>query len=210
MSRPFIPVPNVCSVELIYTVGGFVMENVLHVQGGTPFDLDGLKAVRGLVDSWDNTSWKNLRSTSVYLSRIRTKALDDLGSPTEDYALPSPRQGGLTNAPTALNATFAIKLSTGLTGRSYRGRLYLPGLVAPDITNGVTLLQARADAAVTSLNLLISTLIAHSPSWKLCVVSYMTNHNWRATGVATSISNAVYTDLNVDSQRRRLAGRGRT
>lgn len=207
MSHGFIPVANTASVELIYTVNGIVAENVLHVQKGSPYSLADLQAVRGIFDTWDNNTWRVDRANSATLNRIRSKALDSTGSPMEDYFLPTPRAGTFNSATLPSNVTWAIKLSTGLTGRSYRGRLYVVGLTAGhQAGTGNTVNTTWAARMVASLNTLLSTLA--SAGHTLGVVSYRANGAWRTSGVFTAGVSWVAVDYNFDSQRRRLTGRG--
>jgi hypothetical protein len=47
-----------------------------------------------------------------------------------------------------------------------------------------------------------------SAGFTLCVTSYRTSGAWRTTGVNTPVLNGVAIDTAIDSQRRRLVGRG--
>lgn len=207
MSRPFIPVPNTASVELLYQLPVTVAENIFHVRKATPYSAADLVALRTLVDSWDNVSWASRRITTVTLFRIICKALDSLGSPLEDYTLPTPRAGGTVATPVPSNVTWAVKKATGLTGRSFRGRWYMVGLGGANYdmaTQQVTV--ATANGIISALNTLRTNLAAAGHT--LGVVSYRTAGDWRAEGLFTPITAFVYTDLVIDSQRRRLPGRG--
>lgn len=207
MSRPFIPVPNTASVELLYQLPITIAENIFHVRKATPYSAADLVALRTLVNSWDSVSWSSRRITSVTLFRIICKALDSLGSPLEDYTLPTPRPGGTVSGPMPNNITWAVKKATGLTGRSFRGRWYMVGLGSANYdmaTQQVT--GGTATPIITALNTLITNLAAAGHT--LGVVSYRTGGAWRTTGLFTPVTSFVYTDLVIDSQRRRLPGRG--
>src|SRR5574338_875783 len=99
MPRPFIPVPNTASVELLYQIPSAIGENIFHVRKATPYSAADLVALRNLVNTWDSASWASRRSNSVTLFRIISKALDSLGAPFDDYALPTPRAGGTISGP---------------------------------------------------------------------------------------------------------------
>lgn len=207
MSHPFIPVPNVASVELIYTLNGVVMENVFHVQKGSPFTLAQLQALRGTVNTWESSFFTGFRSSQSQLSRIRTKALDSAGSPTEDFFLPTPRPGA--NVTTALpgNVTWSVKLATGLAGRSFRGRWYVIGLATNQL--GATSNQINVptgNSIVSSLNSLLSALAG--AGYTLGVVSYRTGGAYRTTGLFTTALSWTPVNYDLDSMRRRLTGRG--
>jgi len=207
MSRPFIPAPNTSSVELIYTAGAYVLENVLHVYKGSPYTLAQLQAQRAIFDTWDNTYWKIGRPGFVSLSRIHSKALDTTASPFEDYALAIPRAGTNGGGFMTLAPTFAVKLTSGFSGRSARGRIYVPGLTQSMMSDGYgNVLAAQANAWVGYVNQLITALAAGG--YTLCVTSYRNNKAWRTTAKNFDVTAVSYSDLHADVQRRRMPGRG--
>src|SRR5690349_4687518 len=130
VSRPFIPAPNCASVELIFLLNGEVVENTFHVRKGSPYSASDLSALRAIFDTWHSAHYKTAQGPAASLYRIRSKALDAVGSPIEDYFLPTPRAGTESGTNLPNNVTMAFKLSTGLAGRSYRGRIYVVGCTA--------------------------------------------------------------------------------
>jgi hypothetical protein len=207
MSRPFIAAPNMASVEMIYSVNGITAENQFHVRKSSPYDLTALQAVRGIVDTWDSTTWKARRSSSALLTRIRTRALDSNSAPMEDYSLPTPRAGTNGDPPLPSNATYCLKLASDQQGRSQRGRLYVIGMCANVLqTNKNEVLSAYSVDCVSNLNALMAALLAGGH--KLVVVSYRHNKAWRSEAAYTVATGWVAVDLHVDSMRRRLTGRG--
>lgn len=207
MSRPFIPAPNTASVEMIYTWAGVTCENIFHVYKGSPYSLADLQAVRALVWTWYTTSLRSLVTAGAALVRIRTKALDSDTGPLEDWAVTSGGQGTNTTGPNAPNnATYCIKLSTGLSGRSARGRWYFVGLNMGNLSSSVDVSTGLRDALVNALNTLRTNLAGGGHT--MCVTSYRHLNAWRTTAVNYDIVTAVGVDLHIDSQRRRLAGRG--
>jgi hypothetical protein len=207
MVHSFIPVPNVARAELMYQMAGSTVENVINVQKASPFSFSDLQALRGVIDTWDSTTWKNSRGPHCVLFRIRTKALDTASSPEEDYYLPSPRAGTLPGAGLPGNVTLAIKLQTALAGRSFRGRWYLTGITTINYGANVNEYDtASANAIVSWLNALRTALA--TAGYTLGVVSYYHSHAWRTTGVFTPAIGYTIVDYHLDSMRRRLTGRG--
>lgn len=205
--RPFIPAPNTASVEMIYSVGGETCENVFHVYKGSPYTLADLQALRGLVLTWYTSTWKGQVHVSVTLVRIRTKALDTDIAPMEDYAVTSGGGGGLSSGSlVANNVTYCLKLATGLSGRSARGRWYFIGMSSNSMLSSVDVSAPYRDAVVANLTTLKTNLAAAGHTF--CVTSFRHNGAWRATAVNYDIVSIVGVDLHIDSQRRRLAGRG--
>lgn len=209
MSRPFIPAPNTASFELIFAYYGTVVENVYFVQKASPFSAADLIAVRNIFDAWDTGANKMPRSQNCSLTRIRSKALDSADSPIDEYTLPTPRAGGLSGYDMPGSVTVAVKFATGLAGRSQRGRKYLVGMNSSWIT-GNTITTSIAAQIVTCYNDLKSRLAAGTPSTYLVVASFRADKQWRTVASTHPVTGFVVSDLNADSQRRRLLGRGRT
>lgn len=202
MSRPFIPVVNTASVELIYSMLTETVENVFYVGKSSPYSLADLQAVRAIFDTWHQNYWSQGLSVGVALQRIRSKALDSLGSPFEDYSLATARSGAVGGSIHAGNVTFSIKKGTGLTGRSFRGRLYVTGIPNTLLTDANHVLSGTITNWLSYLNTLKSTLL--SAGHTMYIVSYRSNKDWRSSGLRTAITTFVAVDNALDSMRRRL------
>lgn len=210
MSHPFIPTANTALVELVYSIDNIIIENTFHVSKGSPYSLADLTALAGTFDTWDSTGtarWQAARIGPVVLLYIKTRALDTSSSPVYTYTIPAGgRAGSLTgsgNIPPSVS--FCVRLLTGLAGRSYRGRLYIPSysgsqLQAAPLTQFIT--PAFALVVVTSLQALMTALAAAGHTW--VVTSFYNSGAWRTAGVNTAILSIGYADLRVDTQRRRL------
>jgi hypothetical protein len=205
-SHPFIPVPNTASVEFIYANAGEHNENVIHVAKGSPFSLSDLQALRGVCDTWDDAYNQDMRSNQAALVRIRTRALDTNSSPTEDFALTTPRTGNLTGTPMPLNVCICAKIATGLAGRSFRGRWFCGNLSSTWVIDaGYTNLTVTG-AIVTNLTHLLNDLASAGYTW--VITSFMADGVWRDEGLNTDVTTITVVDTAFDSQRRRLPGRG--
>lgn len=206
MTMPFIPAANCARVDLVYSIGGVTCMNVFHVRKGSPFSLADLQALRGVVDTWDNATWKTARATACTLVRIKTKALDAEDSPFEDYFLPTPRAGTRASGALSNNVTFCIKLASNQIGRSARGRWYCVGLSSDSVASPTTMNTTVANAFVGYLQTLKTNLAA--AGYTMTIVSYRHDKAWRAAAATYDVANIVAVDYNIDSMRRRLAGRG--
>jgi hypothetical protein len=102
--------------------------------------------------------------------------------------------------------TFCLSLRTEASGRSFRGRKYVAGVPQTKVA-GNQIVSAWAGDILTAMNDLIAVLSALNQV--LTVVSRVADGIDRITAVTTAVANVTYTDLNIDSQRRRLTGRGR-
>jgi len=102
----------------------------------------------------------------------------------------------------AANAAMTASLRTNFTGRSFRGRFYLGGLVQGALQDAQSLTTASAGAFATVFADFITALNAVNKT--LVVVSNYAAGVVRAVALATEIISIIV-DTKVDSQRRRTA-----
>jgi hypothetical protein len=201
----FIPAPNCAEMVLIFTMGNQICANVFHLKGETPFDATSLATMAVLFRNWWNTNMKTKCNSAVSLDRIRGRALDTDHSPAVEVTDGMPIVGNSTFQAMPNNVTVAVKWQTGLSGRSYRGRTYHIGLTEEHVSaNEVT---PGAIAALTTAYNALLTAVNETP-YSLVVLSRYSGNQPRETAVATEI-DGVAIDTFIDSQRRRLPGRGR-
>lgn len=205
MAHPFIPFANCCKLEMVHLQFGQYVENVYHFRRTEgAIGTEDMATLAAFMKGWFTSNHAPLINNDVSLVLIRAKDLTTQFSPGIEYSTGLPAAGVGTGHSEPSNVTLAVKLSTGLSGRSYRGRVYFIGLPAgaatADQVDGVTV--AAIKSAWQNLQ---STLPA---GWEWVVASSMENLTWRTTGVMTTITG-IAVDPFVDSQRRRLVGRGR-
>lgn len=209
LAASFIPAPNTAGVELRYSALGQIIENTFHVRSSSPFTLANLVTLRGVFDAWDSATWKLYRSPNVTLLGIRSRGLDAGDSPIDEYVLATPRAGTYGGTLLPLNVTVAIKLLSSSAGRSARGRIFFPGITTSALS-GNQVLSGWADPAKNAVVTLKSNIVAANSAWAMCITSRRHDNAWRATAVNYDVTSVALSDYNVDSQRRRLTGRGRT
>lgn len=200
----YIPVP--CwQIELISLWDSQTVESVLHFtapSGPTVTDLNNLGLA--LVNWW-TTNIKPNMPTTLQLSDIRMTDLSSQTGQVFDYATGMPVVG--TSASPSLPNSVACVFTkrTAQRGRSYRGRIYQYGLTEAAVTNNL-LAGSNVSGYITAYNLLRSFSTA-TMTWTFVVASRYNNGAPRTTGVATPVVN-ITSDGVIDSQRRRLPGRG--
>lgn len=204
--RPaFIPVPLAARAVMRYQIFSQIVENVFHFTQETNYTEGDLADLGdAIVSSW-NGHIKPLLSTDVTLLDVICTAIDAPDGPqstTESGAQGTNSGGGLDT----LGSTLAIKFATGRSGRSFRGRMYWPQLLASDIANNDVSLVA-AGAYIEAISNLMTDVFSSVGS-KHVVVSYQHDCAWRTTGVGTLVTGYLVSDFHIDSQRRRLSGRG--
>jgi hypothetical protein len=212
-NKVWVPAPNTLQVEMTYGSYGGVMQNVYHVQGtGSVTDIDLLaNKVLDAVIAWDGAHLKQWRYADSSLFKVVVRDIGQESGPAWERALVV--YGTNAGAMLPDSVTVAVKWVTGRSGRSYRGRTYHCGLtdtmrqhddLAPAALTGLTAAYNALIPAMSGLDILGTGLTSAA----LVVVSASHNKAARATAEITPITAAVFADGHLDSQRRRLAGRG--
>jgi hypothetical protein len=203
-THPYINVNDTIEVRLQYLTPGGVAENVLDfTKSSTVLDGDMEDMANAVKDAWEahvgNATSEDITLTSV----IATDVSSETGGGFEAIAGIS---GGFLQPALPGNATIAVSYKTAKRGRSYRGRTYHVGLpktwqsgdtIGP--TNATTLqeiYQAFYDAIATDM-----------PDFVHTVVSRCQANAWLLVAETTPVT-AIVVEPTIDSQRRRLAGRG--
>lgn len=205
-TRGFIPVAGVFKVQLVYSYQGQRIENVFNVRSGGGLLMADADRIEAVFANWWTTAARLHCTNTLSLVLIVLDALDNVAGLHKEYSTGFTGGGGIATQGLPGNVSASVKLATGLRGRSFRGRMYWPGLATNMITGGQ--LNTTEQAGIqTVVNTLRTNLAAGSPSDRLVVVSYRTAGAWRVAGVATEVTAAT-THFNLDSMRRRLPGRG--
>lgn len=200
----FIPTPNAARVALRFSLFNQDVVNTLWFRKDIGIQ-DPALAMSGLavaVANWWEDNLQNDFPSELTLEDVTATSQVSSTAPsvTEGVSL----SGTLVGTPAPGNVCITIKFNTAQRGRSGRGRNYLSALSEGDIT-GNQLSQVRADAFVSAYNQLI---VVPPDGWEWVVVSHYLNLVERTEGFAQTILSASIVDLNLDSQRRRLTGRG--
>lgn len=208
---PFVEVPFVAEIELVYATPGGTAENTLYLKNTEGWDVESLTEAAGTVVTWWAENVAALISNQVSLVLVRATDLSSATSAQVNYSAPLPAAGAAVSPVLPSNVTLAVTFHTGLRGRSYRGRNYWIGLCEPQVS-GDTVLSGNVEAIVDAYEQFRTDMIAAGYTW--VVVSRYSGKDIltgkplpRATGVATIVTT-VTANPTVDSQRRRLAGRG--
>ena len=204
----FIPVVNTAQVDMVVLFAGQRCQNVFHYTKASPWAISHMEELaEGMIDWWV----ANIKpSVSVDLSLIQVDVTDmsEQNAPGISWGTGLP-QAGITGTGTTLPNSISCVFTkrTALRGRSYRGRIYHMGLTEAQVTgNSVVTLTVSQLIGHYEAALSIPLTVAVDEA-NMVVVSKYTNNAPRATGVATLVTN-ITSDGIVDSQRRRLPGRG--
>jgi len=195
---------NLAMFELVYERYNQVMENTLYfVLPFDDWDATSLQEHAEYLGAWWTDNLAPQTSNSVTLALIRGRDLGAIDSYVIEYTPETGNVGELTSPGEPGNVTLAIKFGTGFAGRAKRGRNYFVGLTEAQVV-GNEILDAERDAIVTAYMQLIAT----EPTQPIHVVFSRKNcTDIIDTGDVYPVIS--YTaDGFIDSQRRRLAGRG--
>lgn len=202
---PFIPVPNTVAVEMVFLQGGSVVQNVLHYEAsGVPIPDEMVELANDII-AWWSSDVRPQVNDQTSLIEVRVTSLDDAIAPSVSVVTGLPLAGSAAQPMLPSNVTLSLTKRTILRGRNFRGRLYFIGLgegqVVGNTVNGVTV-TALINAYNNSLSFATTSL-----TWELVVVSLYFNNAPRTSGVTTEVTSFT-SDGIIDSQRRRLPGRG--
>lgn len=202
---PFVPVANTAQINMCFRIFEQETQNVFHVRGPAPFDATSLAEACVAFQTWWVEDYANNSSTALSLVKIIARSLESQTAPAIEYTAALPDAGADTSEALPANAAAVIKWTTGIPGRSFRGRTYLMGLTVA-MVEGNSLISSYVTALQTmGINLLD---ILNATDYELVVVSKWSYGNARTQGLVTPITSA-FVDPFVDSQRRRLTGRGK-
>ena len=201
----FVPVPDTCQVELVYSYVGQRMENVLHYSGNLDGGLPTLEALaNNAVTQWAAT-WKAQQSNALTLVAVKVTDLRTQEAPAVEIAVTTNNAGTRSSSTVPSNVAICIQLKTLNRGRSFRGRVYLPG-VTTDQFGGDTVVAGIKTELTDSFDFW-DFLDASGEPFGLQVVSRFHNGAARVTGIHTDVTGFVVNPY-ATSQRRRLPGRG--
>jgi hypothetical protein len=202
---PFVPVPGTAQVDMVYSYFGERLETVLHFTKATPWTEAELEDLTDTVETAWVANMQPRVNSSMCLILIVARSLETDTAPAFERTVTGTCGLGASSGLPG-NVAFVVTKKTAKRGRSYTGRIYHAGLSEADVT-GNTVGVASADSILQGW-VQYRTAVETASSSQMTVVSYQENNVPRLVGVATPVTALVLRDNSVDSQRRRLPGRG--
>lgn len=204
----FVPVPNGIKAEMRYNLGTQRVVNVLWMREATNPTVTParLSEAGNILYNWWNA---NLKASQPTICTLREIYLTDESAANQEsvtYTTSLPAAGQWNTEPLPNHCTIAISLRTAQRGRSYRGRIYHIGIATDQVATNV-LETAYANSLLAAYQALLPALTA--TGLPLAVCSRQAGGQPRVTGILTDVTAMVMVDTTIDSQRRRLPGRGR-
>lgn len=200
----FQSVPDTAQITIVYTLNGEACVNTLYAEKVGGYSVGDLQALADQVDVQVDGTWLAQQPPEASYLRTEVRGLDlenDLTAEASTNAGP-----GVAATNTLPNqVTFAVRKSSGKTGRSARGRLYWIGIPAGKLqtTDENRLLAAYVTSLVDAVDDQRSGIDAVT-GWDAVLVSRFQGGVKRGTGktfpwLTTSSVNDV-----IDTQRGRL------
>ena len=203
---PFVPVPDCVKAEFIYTADGQTCENVHYFEMGGPFSPVQFGAFGDTLVAWWKTWFVNMYPATVTLQEIVLTDMTFQAAPGAIFTAGLPVVCTRAGAQLPNNVALCFTKRTTLRGRSYRGRTYFGPLTETDVTAHIAN-ASIIDGMITRMEDL-RVMDVGADTWQMVIVSTRANNDWRTEGLTTPV-NSISTDGIVDSQRRRLPGRGK-
>lgn len=196
----FIPVPDVIQVEVRAVLVSRPVENTFYYLVPGVIDQELLDAVAETARDYveENAA---IFSTAWLFNGVYARDLSDSTflsalAPATDVI------NGTQSGPLPNNASFAIKRTSGFSGRSARGRIFWMGMCDSYLSSTNTVASVSANSMVSWLEGLDAAIASEGVT--PVIVSRFNAGVPRTTGVTYVITDWSYTDLQVDTQRGRL------
>lgn len=202
----FIPLPFGIKVVVAWETGSGVAICVHFVSKDAPNPVNATD-LQNAVDSFNTWGVAVRPLQAANITRVGVQAYDwSIPNGATLLMQPTVSQFGTNASPVApLNVAVVASHRTPKTGRSFRGRNYIPGIGENAISTGDIINATLRNALVTAYASLVTNL--NADGLVLVTASFYANGAPRVTGVGTAVNSTVV-DQYSDSQRRRLAGRG--
>lgn len=202
---PFIPVPNTIRAELRFSIDNQQIMNTLWFEKGSAWSASDIEAVATQLVAWWDGAMAPLLTVGVTLREVYARDMSE--EPSIEATSAAALTGDVAETYMPNNVALCTSFRTGLTGRSFRGRNYISGMSRAQVTSNVFSgpWAASVTVAYEGLNASIGSVV---PGAFHVVASLASEGEPRTTGVTTPVLSYLNTDLVVDSQRRRLPGRG--
>ena len=162
-----------------------------------------LDEIAGVGQDWWTSFLQDLISSNCTLKEIVATSETVEGGPQTRLAIDE--AGAVGGAALPLGIAACVSFRTDKRGRSFRGRVYVGGLPNAVINTVTTF----ATASMTALAEAFASLVTGAASAGYDMVVASKQHNGEVVSpAAQNLITSITADALMDSQRRRLAGRG--
>lgn len=202
----FTKIPRTVQANIVMSYFGETVENTFYFTDDTDFTLAEFGLLGETFAQWVGDVWAYGFVSTLLFDHVTLRDLTVADSYIADYPI-TVTATPATGAGMPGNVSLAIARKSIYAGRSKRGRIYLVGLSEAFVTGNTVDSTFIADH-VGFLNGLDEYLADAAVPFLSSIVSRINVGGITPTGTSTLIFRWEAVDGNVDSQRRRLAGRG--
>lgn len=200
----FQAVPDTAEIDIIYSLNAVIVQNVLYAEMTGGYTLADLQALADQVDLQVDGSWKAQQAAEAIYVRTEVRGLAFENDKIASQSL-STGPGVHTGDALPNQVTFSVKKTSGLTGRSARGRTYWIGVPDNVLQSGnENLLISNYASDVVSAMGAMRVAIASVGTWEPVLVSRFADSVKRDTGVTFPWVGEDNVDQRVDTNRGRL------
>lgn len=199
MALPPPNAPLICRVSMVFSRDTRQFQNTFHIYRSAGWSIATMTSAAAIFAAWWTNNYKSFVWSGVSLVQIQVRNYNPALPLAYDYTPAAPEAGLVNTPPDPASATLSTSWRTGLAGRKYRGRFYTVGMVEAHSQDNDTVTSAYVIAAGAAASALLANVVAGG-------LSLMIFH--RIDNTFTQVVSTIVENL-VDSQRRRLAGRGR-
>ena len=199
--------PAVCKVTMVFQRDTRQFVNTFHVASPiAPWTLANMTALGNAAIAWWNSLYKGGIPAEVSLVQVQVRKYDPAFPLAVDLPVSPGVPGTRTGVASPANASTTLSMRTGLAGKAYRGRMYIPSVSIADRTLDDRIISTLVSALASIANAFINTaftgigfpVVFHKP---LLTPKPLDN-------TYSAITQYVIENI-LDSQRRRLPNRGR-
>lgn len=203
----FQAVPNTMRGDFHYQVGGQYCISSFYARKATPCTLtDVTDFATALYEDYWVDGLRALVTADFSQNGVNAVALDTPSSPFYGLDGPGGTQNGTAGGMSVPSGSCLVTtFNTAERSRNGRGRVYTSGIPAGELADPIEVASDYLADFITVMSSLIT--IATALSATLVVVSRWLANVQRSEGVPISITS-ITADRYLDSQRRRLFGRG--
>lgn len=209
MATSFVPAPLIVEIQVLQRLFGQEVENTFY------YDVEGEPTEAELTDLANKAivQWINhmLNWQSGDLTLVGAIATDLTTATSPSVQVSTTATPGLNDTPSMPgNVCLSVKRTTAARGRGARGRVYIAG-IPPNavVADGVD--TSYGDAVVGALNTIMANMAEAdtAPAGADSVLHRISGGVPLSEAVVRHTLSYGLADYNLDSQRRRLAGRGK-
>ncbi len=201
----FIPVPNTVRISLVFSHEGQTIVNTVHASKSGGPSAGDLAALASSMQGWWVTYLAPYSSQNFCLQQVNVVDLSAADAPSYWLAVSPAECGTVAEEGWTANVAAVISFRSDFRGRNARGRMFVAGLKRSYLDSAVEMTGAcQTNLLIAAVN--IAGALATSGFVQTIASRYFENAP-RLAGVTYEVVSAVV-DAFLDSQRRRLAGRG--